>query len=113
MQKIIARFESGDPSSFCVSCICFTHQQAPKELDARLEFLGGQRLAPIFLDDFGLFKEVGFLASLSHLMSFVGHTYFGLKIHEHHLGIQSLEAHRMGQHCNVFWYGCVRSRWRQ
>jgi sulfite reductase alpha subunit-like flavoprotein len=32
--------------------------QAPKELDARLEALGGQRLAPIFLDDFGLFKEV-------------------------------------------------------
>ncbi len=31
--------------------------KAPKELDARLEALGGQRLAPIFLDDFGLFKE--------------------------------------------------------
>jgi hypothetical protein len=39
--------------------------QAPKELDARLEALGGQRLAPIYLDDFGLFKEVYFRAFLS------------------------------------------------
>jgi hypothetical protein len=39
--------------------------QAPKELDAQLEALGGQRLAPIFLDDFGLFKEVFLLSSCS------------------------------------------------
>jgi sulfite reductase alpha subunit-like flavoprotein len=32
--------------------------QAPRELDARLEALGGQRLAEMYEDDFGLFKEV-------------------------------------------------------
>ena len=43
------------------SCMSHSSTQAPKELDARLEALGGQRLAPFFADDFGLFKEVEFV----------------------------------------------------
>ncbi len=51
---------------------CTDAQQAPKELDARLEALGGQRLAPIFLDDFGLFKEVHFSLALSIFLKVFG-----------------------------------------
>ena len=54
MQKITAR-------SACAHAIFLRARdtaQAPRELDARLEALGGQRLAEMYEDDFGLFKEV-------------------------------------------------------
>jgi hypothetical protein len=55
MQKITAR-------SACAHAHLFEFArdtaQAPRELDARLEALGGQRLAEMYEDDFGLFKEV-------------------------------------------------------
>jgi hypothetical protein len=87
--------------------------QAPKELDAQLEALGGQRLAPIFLDDFGLFKEVFLVPSCSLFIFVYFPMFLQMEFVDEASGIQPMETNSVGQRRDVFWYGGVWSWGRQ